>query len=141
MMVCADYMLEEILKVNCWQVLVELTRERRSDNNGDNVSEKVLGTMARFQRVKEIDEGIMNEVKDEGVMGFDKFKAYTLKMAEEEDKLAQHFLNQARQATIPSPQTSSQAFERKITFRNSSLMANQVISNNANKQPIRGVKS
>jgi len=35
----------------------------------------------------------MQDIKDEGLLGFDKFKLYTSKQAEEEEKIASAFRN------------------------------------------------
>jgi hypothetical protein len=37
----------------------------------------------RFQKIKGLDEGLFQEIKQEGVMAFDKYRNYTLQLGDE----------------------------------------------------------
>eukprot|EP00347_Sterkiella_histriomuscorum_P011761 403371198 len=93
--------------------------------------EKVMLQIIKFQKIKELDEKLMQDLKEEGVMGFDKFRAYTQRLAEEEEKQIQYFKtqtqvshNQNLSVTVPAQQNIP-IMERKGTFKNPSNFHSQ----------------
>ncbi len=76
-----------------WQVLTYqgsniYNKENEEQDAPKDMFEKSLLSIIKFQRIKEIDEKLMQEIKDDGLTGYDKFKGFTVKLAEEEEKIA-----------------------------------------------------
>lgn len=45
----------------------------------------------KFQAIKELDEGLFQEIKQEGVMGFDKYRNQILQLGDEQEKIIQKY--------------------------------------------------
>ncbi|CDW72147.1 UNKNOWN [Stylonychia lemnae] len=138
-----EYMMIQLFLMRTWQIFIsQLSLDKVSDpsvpaaqsqqqqpqvNNDSQIPsqeaelEKLMLSLMKFQKVKEIDEKLMAEIKEDGVLGFDKFRAYTQRMAEEEEKQTNLFKAQntsySQQLNVNSPNSTMPILEKKGTFK------------------------
>ena len=92
----SEYLMVSLVQVNYWQTLmsyVQLSKKKKldEDNRMRDQFDTIMFSLMRFLKVKEIDEEIIHEIKEDGVQAFDKYRNFAIKLAENEDRLTQKY--------------------------------------------------
>ncbi len=87
-----EFLVCQLLQVDYWAThmgFIDQQKKKRLDEDAylSESFETVLFEMMRFQTIKEIDLAVFQEIKQEGPLGFDKYRNFIIQQADDAEKL------------------------------------------------------